>query len=246
MGHLSPLRFGCAAKLRSKYMDAGTGGGIPAALAADWAGARTRAELAALQLVLDEFFVLKDGVYRRAEFDQIIQQYMSKSQKARSSAAARWSHSERNADAMLIQESKNPRIQKGHTQHPPAVVCVGPEIEAMRTAGIKDAPDSDSRVNALVRKGVQPEQFAGAARIAVSQGKGFAYAIGVIKQQLKDAASVAEVPSASSTARPAPPPLPPAVGLTAEQLKANGARAREVAAHLGLPVKAGGSTCLAE
>lgn len=66
-------------------------------------GARSKEEREAVQVVLDEFFVLQDDGWHQTRCDEDIARYQSKQGKARASANARWSkpHTERNANASL-------------------------------------------------------------------------------------------------------------------------------------------------
>jgi hypothetical protein len=61
----------------------------------------------------------------------------------------------------------------------------------MRTAGISDGNPGHPDLLALIEAGATDAEFAGAAKAAVDRGKGFAYALGVIKGQRTDAAKTA-------------------------------------------------------
>lgn len=77
------------------------------------AGARSQEELEAVQAVLDEFFTLTDTGWHNKRADEEIERYQAKQDKARASAAARWSKdampsdSERNANAMRTHSEGN-------------------------------------------------------------------------------------------------------------------------------------------
>ena len=224
-GHLSPLEYGLYARLRDKYME--TEAPIPCSLAQRWAGARSADELAALSQVLEELFDLDGSSYRRALFDTALGHYEQKRTKAKRSAEARWSHHPEDANAMRTHAERMPSApglhlasgadalrsdikrnashkpiannQKKDTHRVAVVVCVDPAIKALREGGLPDASAENPHVKALVKLGVEPNQFAGAARIAVSAGKGVAYAIGVIRQQLRDAEATASLPPKAAT-----------------------------------------------
>lgn len=101
-------------------------------------------------------------------------------------------------------QTPDSRLQTSKETHTPGqapVVCVDEVIKAMRDAGIPGASTYAAQIRALIVKRVPTEQFAAAARIAASAGKGAAYAFGVIKQQLRDEAATGELP-AKKTATP--------------------------------------------
>lgn len=74
--------------------------------------------------------------------------------------------------------------------------------QAMRDAGIGDANPLDAGLAVLVGKGATPGMFAAAAPMAVKLGKGFAYAVGIVKNQLSAAASMAYAPIVVPAGRP--------------------------------------------
>lgn len=85
---------------------------------------------------------------------------------------------------------------------PDGSVCVL-ACNAMRDAGIGDTNPSDAGLAVLVGKGATPGMFAAAAPAAAKLGKGFAYTLGIVKNQMAAAASMAEAPMAAPAARPA-------------------------------------------
>lgn len=68
----------------------------------------------------------------------------------------------------------------------PASVAV---LEALRVEGIEDCSPADPELRRLVCEGVPVEEFRHAARMAKSKAKGTAYALGIIRQRLRDAAN---------------------------------------------------------
>lgn len=72
-------------------------------------GARTREEKNAVKTVLEEFFFLDGDFFRNKRADQEIDEYQSKSLKAKESANARWmrSHSDGSADVLKTQSKGN-------------------------------------------------------------------------------------------------------------------------------------------
>lgn len=84
---------------------------------------------------------------------------------------------------------------------PDGSVCVL-VCNAMRDAGIGDANPSDAGLAVLVGKGADVGMFAAAAPMAVKNGKGFAYTLGIVKAQMLAAAALADAPMAVPAARP--------------------------------------------
>jgi uncharacterized protein YdaU (DUF1376 family) len=78
-----------------------------------------------------------------------------------------------------------PEIRGQQTPSPQALATI-----AMRKAGMADANPSHPELIALVKAGVPADIFAAAAEEAVRRGKPFAYAIGVVKRQVADAAEI--------------------------------------------------------
>lgn len=78
-----------------------------------------------------------------------------------------------------------PEIRGQQTPSPQALATI-----AMRKAGMADANPSHPELIALVKAGVPADIFAAAAEEAVRRGKHFAYAIGVVKRQVAEAAEI--------------------------------------------------------
>jgi len=71
-------------------------------------GARSEIEQQAMAAVLAEFFTFTHELtWRHARCDRELDRFKEKQQKARNSANARWSHSERNANALPTQSEGN-------------------------------------------------------------------------------------------------------------------------------------------
>jgi uncharacterized protein YdaU (DUF1376 family) len=73
----------------------------------------------------------------------------------------------------------------------------GEVCKALRAAGIPGVSPSHPELLALLEQGVTVAMFAQAAAKAVEKRKGFAYALGVVKGQLQDAAAIAQGPGAA-------------------------------------------------
>lgn len=107
------------------------------------AGARSQEELEAVQAVLDEFFTLTDTGWHNKRADEEIERYQAKQDKARASAAARWSRdampsdSERNANAMRTHSEGN-ALQTPDTNISTSLRSVE---KARKRASAPDCPD---------------------------------------------------------------------------------------------------------
>jgi uncharacterized protein YdaU (DUF1376 family) len=95
--HLSLLEHGIYTRLLDVYYTREDG--IPVDQVERLVGARSKDERTALGEVLDEFFIVDDGVLRQARCDREIERFKDKQRKAKASADARWSNTERNANA---------------------------------------------------------------------------------------------------------------------------------------------------
>ena len=84
-------------------------------------GARTREEKNAVKNVLQEFFFLDGEYYRNKRADLEIEEYKSKSLKAKESANARWmrSHSDSNANDVKTQSDSNANHKPITNNHKP-------------------------------------------------------------------------------------------------------------------------------
>lgn len=114
---------------------------------------------------------------------------------------------------------------------PDGSVCVL-ACNAMRDAGIGDTNPSDAGLAVLVGKGATPGMFAAAAPAAAKLGKGFAYTLGIVKNQMAQAASMAEAPMAAPAARPAKPDVS---RVTVPANPAADAELRRLAADAAIP-----------
>lgn len=126
--HLSLLEHGIYTRLLDVYYTKEVG--IEEGMVARLIGARSEDELAALRVVLMEFFVLEGGIYLQARCDREIGRYQDKQRKAKASADARWSHTGRNANALPTQSEGNapslqspvsiPKEEKGKRKRSPS------------------------------------------------------------------------------------------------------------------------------
>lgn len=81
---------------------------------------------------------------------------------------------------------------------PERVSKTGAICIVLKSEGIASVNPSHPDLAALINAGAEVGQFAAAARAATAKGKGFAYALGIVKSQMRDAASLA----AESLAKP--------------------------------------------
>ncbi len=82
--------------------------------------------------------------------------------------------------------SENPKTEEKPEENLPKTPA-GEICKALKLAGLPSVSAQHPDLLALIDKGVTLEQFADAARTAVEKGKNFAYMLGVVKGQLRDA-----------------------------------------------------------
>lgn len=81
----------------------------------------------------------------------------------------------------------------------------GDVCKAMKRAGVGDVNPGNQTLKALIDAGATLDEFAGAAAKAIEGGKGFAYALGIVKRDREQAAAMAdklhrgELPAAETT-----------------------------------------------
>lgn len=86
--------------------------------------------------------------------------------------------------------SENSKTEKNPEENPKdsfPKTPAGEICKALRLAGLPSVSPQHPELLALMGKGVTLEQFADAAKTAVEKGKNFAYMLGVVKGQLRDA-----------------------------------------------------------
>ena len=118
--HLSFLEDAAYSRLIRKYYASEKPIPVDIAAAQRLVGARSKEERAAVETVLNEFFVLRDDGWHQDRCDAEIARYQDKQDKAKRSANARWNkadaHTERNADAMRTHSEGN-ALQTPDTRH---------------------------------------------------------------------------------------------------------------------------------
>lgn len=197
--HLSLLEHGIYGRLLDIYYTRESA--LPLDQVMRLVGARTDEERSAVRDVLNEFFTEEDGVYKHSRCDREIARYQEKQRKASVSASARWNksaeHTERNANAMRTHSEGN-ALQTPDTRHQtpdPEIntntACAtdaGRVCVSFKAHGINDVNPGHPGLLSLIAAGATDEEFIGAASTAKERGKGFAYAIGMLKRQRAEAA----------------------------------------------------------
>ena len=103
--HLSLLEHGVYARLLDVYYTKECG--IEESMAARLIGARAPEEIAAMNVVLLECFILQSGVWTQSRCDREIERYREKQRKAKASADARWANADRTPTAMPPDSERN-------------------------------------------------------------------------------------------------------------------------------------------
>lgn len=161
--HLTACEDGIYGRLMRRYYD--TEAPLPDDLKAiqRFVRARSRDEREAVETVLSEFFVLTADGWHHKRCDEEIGRYNEKREKAKRSAEARWSHFERNANAMRTHS-------EGNAHQSPVTSHQAPDKELPTSSGA-NAPPADRifghGVSFLVAKGVKERgarSFLGAMR----------------------------------------------------------------------------------
>lgn len=82
-----------------------------------------------------------------------------------------------------------------HKPTPAGLIC-----KALKAAGMPNVSPQHPELLALIERGVTTETFSDAAQKAVSKGKDFGYALGIVKKQLADAVAIGQLPPAKTPA----------------------------------------------
>lgn len=107
----------------------------------------------------------------------------------------------RSADTPAAPSSSSPSSSSPseytHTESSPAELVrvgslAGQVCMAMKGRGISDVNPGNPDLLMLIEAGAALEEFEGAATLAVSKGKGYAYAIGIVKRARTEAAKTAQ------------------------------------------------------
>ena len=152
-----------------------------------------REHVAEVSAVLADFFVERDGVYVQSRCDAEIGKYHKKAESARNANQARWSSVERlKSDADQIPtKNQEPRTKNHEPEINTNTACAtdaGRVCLTFKNHGINDVNPGHPGLLSLIAAGATDEEFRGAASTAKERGKGFAYAIGMLKRQRAEAA----------------------------------------------------------
>ena len=215
-GHLSMLEHGAYTLLLDRYY--ATEVGIPADQAYKLARARSAAEKAAVDAVLTEFFTLRDGAWIKGRVQEEIQNAQTRIEAARINGKKggrpksnqTGTHREPNGLGLgtpdLTQQKahqtpdtrhQTPILKteaKTHALHTEARASPAEACKAMRNAGISTTNPAHPVLRELCASGATVQEFSEAAQIALSKGKAFAYAIGVVEGRRADAEKVSKTP----------------------------------------------------
>lgn len=85
---------------------------------------------------------------------------------------------------------------QGEPGQPPQPTAAGTICKALKAAGLANVSPQHPTLLAFIERGVTAESFADAAATAVSRGKGFDYAIGILRRQLEEATTIGTLPKA--------------------------------------------------
>ena len=155
--HLSLLEHGIYTRLMDVYYT--REGAIPVDQVERLIGVRSKDERKALGDVLDEFFIAEDEVLRQPRCDKEIARFQDKQRKAKASAEARWSHTERNANAMRTHSEGNALQSPVTSNHkntkaspPPDGVDATVWQDFLKLRKAKKAPVTDTAIDGIRRE----------------------------------------------------------------------------------------------
>lgn len=220
--HLSMLEHGAYRLLLDVYYTAEQPLPADVKAAARKAGARSKEEIAAVEVVLGEFFELTPAGWIQGRCDVEIALYQAKAETNRV-VGKRGGRPKKETQTVSVGNPEitqtvsetNPHVTLNTNQEPltinqepvdthTAVVGEGgerPNLSVSRQAaicmvikseGIGSVNPQHPDLLALVEQGADVGHFASAAKVAKERGKGFAYLLGVVKGQMADAVQLAQ------------------------------------------------------
>lgn len=176
--------------------------------AIDWTWASSTAEIEAVEFVLRKFFVLEDGRYVQKRIQEEISDYHAKSETNARIAAKRESNRkekstkrERNVDDASPSKHEPPPNQEPITKNQEPInthsasvreSTTGQICKAMKQLGIGDVNPGNQTLKTLIDAGATLDEFTGAAAKAAEGGKGFTYALGIVRRDREQAAAMAD------------------------------------------------------
>jgi len=179
----------------------------------------TPREWKSLRTTMAEFFTIADGAWSQKRVDAELEAARARSKKnterAKKASQARWEQAAE--DALSIPTSDAPSILEALPEHVleecptshtntlvtkeqgylyPPMEAEGPSpfgaaCLAMKAVGLSDTSPGNPKLRALVQAGATVEEFVDAARKALSAKAGFSYALTVVENSRKAAATMA-------------------------------------------------------
>lgn len=185
--------------------------------AIEWTWASTTEEVEAVTFVLRKFFTLENGIYVQKRIQEEIAEYHGKAETNKRIAIERETkRKENNTKRAKENTNREQGVNEAPPNHKPITinhkpieqthtvedcnvvevteigrVCLAIKSEFdLQNKQILDMNQTNPTFTALVSAGASSQEFANAARIAASKGKGFSYLIGMVKRQREDAAKL--------------------------------------------------------
>ena len=179
--------------------------------AIEWTWASTTEEVEAVTFVLRKFFTLEDGVYVQKRIQEEIAEYHGKAETNKRIAIDR--EAKRKQFNTKREEESTVRVQdvnEAPPNHKPltnnhkpleqthtaeTITSVQPTLAAsvclsMKLNGVQDINPSHQTLLTLLKAGATQDEFIQAAVQSKLGGKGFSYALGIVKRQREEAAKL--------------------------------------------------------
>lgn len=234
--HLSMLEHGAYRLLLDVYYTAEQPLPADVKAAARKAGARSKDEIAAVEVVLGEFFELTPDGWIQGRCDAEIALYQAKAETNRvigrrggRPKKETQTVSDGNPEITQTVSEINPTVTLNTNQEPlttnqepiktHSVVLTEagehPNLSVSRQSaicmvikaeGIGSVNPQHPELLSLIDQGADVGHFAAAARVAKDKGKGFAYLLGVVRGQMADAVKLANAQPAQATPGTRPQP----------------------------------------
>lgn len=169
--------------------------------AIDWTWASTTAEEEAVEFVLRKFFTLDGDRYIQSRIQEDLAAYHATSETNKRIAAEREGKRREASTKRGRSVNEAPPNQEPLTNnHKPitthsASACeltAGQVCKAMKEIGVGDVNPGNQTLKALIDAGATMDEFTGAATKAVDGTKGFSYALGIVKRDREQAATMAD------------------------------------------------------
>lgn len=187
--------------------------------------ARSKDEREAVELILEEFFLLTDDGWRNSRCDLEIEAAQAKAEKnrelgkrgGRPKKTETETVSENNPDGF---QNETETVSENNPSHKPLANSHKPEVNPLASgvpnstggtpagmvcarlrqeARMADMNPSHPKLIAMLDAGITADEIVSAGKDAVSRGKGFLYALATAEGRRRDAASVGEIPNARAS-----------------------------------------------